>query len=240
MHGYSSSNVNLKIDSPDSEDAEENRLKMRNKMVQINYGKLNALYETFVPQQEFSVEQTYSSIPSTSNNGSESKDVTLDLPIPKMPKEKSSNSVRRPKSKDTKSKNRVLKNTNVKSSSTYVRKVLSSVSIDSNKRETMNSTVCQSNPSVLNTKTVNDVNDDSNIVCVSCCKDMFMLSHEILIARYALSRDSRVKRALFTTPAAAKSKILGATYVVVKYRLSIAKTPTTTNKVSNALSTSSV
>ncbi|GKA44121.1 hypothetical protein Tco_0736845 [Tanacetum coccineum] len=83
--------VNLKIDSPDSEEtleyAEESRLKMRNKMVQINYGKLNALYETFVPQQEFYVEQTYFSILSTSNNGSESKDVTSDLPIPKMPKE---------------------------------------------------------------------------------------------------------------------------------------------------------
>ncbi|GJR45641.1 integrase, catalytic region, zinc finger, CCHC-type containing protein [Tanacetum coccineum] len=82
----------LNIDSPDLEetleDAEEIRLKMRNKMVQLNYGKLNALYETFVPQQDFSVEQTYFSIPSTSNNGSESKEVTSDLPIPKMPKEK--------------------------------------------------------------------------------------------------------------------------------------------------------
>nr|GEX86487.1 putative ribonuclease H-like domain-containing protein [Tanacetum cinerariifolium] len=81
----------LKIDSPDSEeileDAEESRLKMRNKMAQINYGKLNALYETFVPQQEFSVEQTYFSIPSTLNNGSESKEVTLYLPILKMPRE---------------------------------------------------------------------------------------------------------------------------------------------------------
>ncbi|GKB32537.1 hypothetical protein Tco_0871938 [Tanacetum coccineum] len=56
-------------------------------MVQLNYGKLNALYETFVPQQEPSVEQTYFSIPSTSNNGSESKEVTSDLPIPKIPKE---------------------------------------------------------------------------------------------------------------------------------------------------------
>ncbi|GJU14139.1 hypothetical protein Tco_1136535 [Tanacetum coccineum] len=45
--------VNLKIDSPDLEETlegvEENRLKIRNKMVQINYGKLNAMYETFVP-----------------------------------------------------------------------------------------------------------------------------------------------------------------------------------------------
>ncbi|GKD16475.1 hypothetical protein Tco_1205633, partial [Tanacetum coccineum] len=70
----------LIIYSPDSEetleDAEESRLKMRNQMVQLNYGKLNVLYETFIPQQEFSVEQTYFSIPSTSNNGSESKEVT--------------------------------------------------------------------------------------------------------------------------------------------------------------------
>ncbi|GJX27843.1 hypothetical protein Tco_0235922 [Tanacetum coccineum] len=55
--------VNLKIHSPDLEetleDAEESRLKMRNKMVQINYGKLNALYETFVPQQDFSMTNFY-------------------------------------------------------------------------------------------------------------------------------------------------------------------------------------
>ncbi|GJS09765.1 hypothetical protein Tco_0366561 [Tanacetum coccineum] len=84
-------NAKLNIDSPNLEetldDAEESRLKMRNKMVQLNYGKLNALYETFVAQQEFSVEQTYFSIPSPSNNGSESKEVTSDLPILKMPKE---------------------------------------------------------------------------------------------------------------------------------------------------------
>nr|GEU29939.1 integrase, catalytic region, zinc finger, CCHC-type, peptidase aspartic, catalytic [Tanacetum cinerariifolium] len=49
----------------------------------------------------------------------------------------SSNSVRTPKSKDTKSKNRVLKNTNDKSSTAHVRKMSRSVSIDSNKRETM-------------------------------------------------------------------------------------------------------
>ncbi|GJV59153.1 retrovirus-related pol polyprotein from transposon TNT 1-94 [Tanacetum coccineum] len=46
---------------------------------------------------------------------------------------KSSNSVRRQKSKNTKSKNRVLKNTNAKSSTAHVRKMSRSVSIDSNK-----------------------------------------------------------------------------------------------------------
>nr|GEZ09819.1 hypothetical protein [Tanacetum cinerariifolium]GEZ19811.1 hypothetical protein [Tanacetum cinerariifolium] len=83
--------TSLKIDSPDSEktleDTEEIRLKMRNKMVKLNYEKLNALYETFVPQQEPSAEQTYFSIPSTSNDCSEIKEVTSDLSNPQMPKE---------------------------------------------------------------------------------------------------------------------------------------------------------
>ncbi|GKC20946.1 hypothetical protein Tco_1023096, partial [Tanacetum coccineum] len=70
------------------------------------------------------------------------------------------NSVRRPQSKDTKLKNRVLKNTNAKSSYAYVRKVSSNVRIDPNKRETKNLNECQSNTSVLNTKTISAVNDD--------------------------------------------------------------------------------
>nr|GEY04677.1 hypothetical protein [Tanacetum cinerariifolium] len=82
--------VNLIIDSPDSEetleDAKESRLKLRHKMFQINYGKLNALYETFVTEQDFFMEQTYFLIPSTSTDGFESKAVTSDLPIPKLPK----------------------------------------------------------------------------------------------------------------------------------------------------------
>ncbi|GKD57577.1 integrase, catalytic region, zinc finger, CCHC-type containing protein [Tanacetum coccineum] len=108
-------------------------------------------------------------------------------------------------------------------------------SIDSNKRETKNLNVCQSNASVLSTKTVNAVNDGSNIVCVSCGKDVFLLSHEKCVARYALSRSSSVKRALFTTPIAAKSKNLGATSIVMKSRLSVAKTLTETNTVSSVL-----
>ncbi|GJV93132.1 retrovirus-related pol polyprotein from transposon TNT 1-94 [Tanacetum coccineum] len=113
-----------------------------------------------------------------------------------------------------------------------------SVSIDSNKFETMNSTLCHANKSVINTKNVTAVNDGSNIVCVSCGKDMFLLSHEKCVARYALSRNSNIKRALFTTPVAAKSKNLRATSVVTKSRLSVAKTPKATNKVFSASSLS--
>ncbi|GJR46446.1 retrovirus-related pol polyprotein from transposon TNT 1-94 [Tanacetum coccineum] len=126
---------------------------------------------------------------------------------------------------------RVLKNNNDKRPSVHVWKMSSSVSIDSNKRETMHLNVCQSNASVLSTKTVNVVNDGSNIICVSCGKDVFLLSHEKCVARYAFSRNASVKIALFTTPIAAKSMHLGANSVVAKSRLSVAKTPTTTNKV---------
>nr|GEW40467.1 retrovirus-related Pol polyprotein from transposon TNT 1-94 [Tanacetum cinerariifolium] len=244
----------LVIDSPDSEetleDAKESRLKMRNKMVQINYAKLNALYEIFVPQQDFSMKQTYFSIPSTSANGSESKAITSNLPIPKMPKEsilfkmfdtlgvESSNSVRRQKSKDTKSKNKVLKNTNAKSSTAHVRKMSRSVIIDYNNCVTKDSNVCQTNASVSNSKTVKAVNDGLNIVCVSCGKDVFLLSHEKCVACYALSRNSNVKRALFTTHVATNAKNLGATSVVVKSRLSVANTLKETNKVFSASSLS--
>ncbi|GJV55660.1 hypothetical protein Tco_1456665 [Tanacetum coccineum] len=150
----------------------------------------------------------------------------------------SSNSVKKPKSKDAKSKNRVLKNTNVKSPYTNARKVSSSVSVCFNKCETINSTVCQSNANVLKTKTVNAINDGSNIACVSYGKDVFMLSHEKCIACYALSLDSRVKRALLTSLVAAKSRNLRASSVVSKSRFNVAKTPTATNKVSSASSLS--
>nr|GEU95232.1 hypothetical protein [Tanacetum cinerariifolium] len=94
----------------------------------------------------------------------------------------------------------------------------------------MNLTVCQSNVSVLNTKTVNAVNDCLNIVSISCGKDVFLLSHEKSVARYALSRDSKVKKSLFTTPITTRYKNLGATSVVVKSRLSVAKTTTVIDK----------
>ncbi|GJW52084.1 retrovirus-related pol polyprotein from transposon TNT 1-94 [Tanacetum coccineum] len=75
----------------------------------------------------------------------------------------SSNSVRRPKSKDNKSKNNVLKNT--KSSSTYVLKTTNSVCLDSNKCETKPSNVCQTNACITSSKTVNAVNDGLEIFC---------------------------------------------------------------------------
>ncbi|GJV90704.1 hypothetical protein Tco_1538517 [Tanacetum coccineum] len=150
---------------------------------------------------------------------------------------RSSHNVKRSTSKDNKSKNSILKNT--KSSSTYVWKTLNSDCLDSNKCETKTSNVCQTNACISNFKTVkacvNVVNDGSNIVCISCGNDVFLTSHEKCVARHALFKKSSVKRALFTSPLAAQYKNMGATSVVTKSRLSVAKTPTATSKVSSAL-----
>ncbi|GJU05743.1 retrovirus-related pol polyprotein from transposon TNT 1-94 [Tanacetum coccineum] len=111
----------------------------------------------------------------------------------------SSGSIRRPEFKDTNLKKRVLLNTSFNSTSTNVKKFSSSVSVVSNKREILNSTVCPLNASVLKAKTVNAVNNG--------------------------------KKALFTSPVAAKSRNLGATAVVLKSGFRVAKTPKATNKV---------
>ncbi|GJX99170.1 retrovirus-related pol polyprotein from transposon TNT 1-94 [Tanacetum coccineum] len=128
----------------------------------------------------------------------------------------SSSSVRRPKSKDSNLKKRVLLNTKSKITYKDVKKSQSSVSLVSNKRDTLNSNVSESKENVLNVKTLTAMNDGLNLVCVSCGKDVFMISHYKCVACYALSMNSRVKRALFTSLVAAKSSKLGATHVVAK------------------------
>ncbi|GJV94370.1 retrovirus-related pol polyprotein from transposon TNT 1-94 [Tanacetum coccineum] len=139
----------------------------------------------------------------------------------------SSSSVTRPESKDTNSKKRVLLD---------VKRSQSRVSLVSNMRDTMNSNVSESNTNVLKAKTVNVVHDGSNLVCISYGKDVFMISNDKCVARYALSMNSRVKRALFTSLVAAKSSKLGATTVVAKSMFSVANPPNATNKVSRASS----
>ncbi|GJX26708.1 gag-pol polyprotein [Tanacetum coccineum] len=119
----------------------------------------------------------------------------------------SSSSVSRPEIKDTNLKKIVLLNTKSKRTSKDVKK--------------------------SQTTTVNAVLDGSNLVCVSCGKDIFLMSHDKCVARYALSPNSRIKRALFTFPVVAKSSNLGATHVVAKSRFSVVTPLKATNKVSS-------
>nr|GEU80213.1 integrase, catalytic region, zinc finger, CCHC-type, peptidase aspartic, catalytic [Tanacetum cinerariifolium] len=116
----------------------------------------------------------------------------------------SSSSVSRLESKDTNSKKRVLLNTKSKSTSKDVKKSQSSFNLVADKNDTMNS-------------------------------DMFsLISHDKCVARYALSLNSRIKRALFTSLVAAKSSKLGATSIIAKSRFSVATPPKAINRVSNA------
>ncbi|GJV33708.1 hypothetical protein Tco_1394108 [Tanacetum coccineum] len=138
----------------------------------------------------------------------------------------SSSSVKRPESKDTNSNIRVLLNTKSKRTSKDVKKSQSSVSLVFKKHDTKNSNVSKLNANVLKAKTVNAVHDGSNLVCVSYGKDFFVISHDKYVARYALSLNSKVKRALFTSPVVAKSSKLGATPVIEKSKFSVA-TPET-------------
>ncbi|GJR51343.1 hypothetical protein Tco_1401864 [Tanacetum coccineum] len=160
----------LNIDSPNFEetleDAEQTRLKMKNKMIQLNYAKLNALYEIFVPQKEFSLKQSYFSTPSTSNVSSKSSKEISDLPTPKVPNE-----------------SKLLK-----------------------LFDKMDEAICALRKNI----------------------DVTLLKDE---RRIYFDDDSRVKRALFTSLIAARSRNLGATSVVTKSKFSVAKTPTATNKV---------
>ncbi|GKC39500.1 hypothetical protein Tco_1051884 [Tanacetum coccineum] len=141
----------------------------------------------------------------------------------------SSSSVSRSESMDTNSKKRVLLNTKSKRTSKDVKKSQSSFTSVANKNDTMNLNVSNSKTNVLKAKIVNDVHDGLNLVCVSCSKDVFMISHDKCVACYALSPNSRVKRALFTSPVAAKSSKLRATSVVAKSS-STAQTPPTVSK----------
>ncbi|GJT81357.1 hypothetical protein Tco_1055699 [Tanacetum coccineum] len=87
-YGEKLESTKLIVDLPDYEetleDTEKSRLKMK-EMIQLDYAKLNALYESFVPQTEIPVEQTYFSSPSTSNVFSELSSEKSDLPSKKMP-----------------------------------------------------------------------------------------------------------------------------------------------------------
>ncbi|GJR01818.1 hypothetical protein Tco_0524802 [Tanacetum coccineum] len=88
-NGDDLNNNKVKFDLPDYEEtlenAKESRLKMKDKMIPLDYPKLNALYESFVPQTKIYAEQTYFSSFSTSNVSPESSSKKLDLPLNKMP-----------------------------------------------------------------------------------------------------------------------------------------------------------
>ncbi|GKB51709.1 hypothetical protein Tco_0902462, partial [Tanacetum coccineum] len=77
--------VNLSDYKETFEDAEKSRLKMKDKMIPLDCPKLNKPYESFVPQNKISTEQTYLSPLATSNASPESSPQKSNIPSKKLP-----------------------------------------------------------------------------------------------------------------------------------------------------------
>ncbi|GJU58015.1 hypothetical protein Tco_1235781 [Tanacetum coccineum] len=141
----------------------------------------------------------------------------------KWDKQRAISSVRRPSNRDSSFKNSVLSNT--KNSSEKVE-----ISDSSNKKSDV----------------ANVTNDDiknaliaKNVLCVSCAKNVLIPCHDNYLAKYKLNVQSKVRRALFTTPRTVKSKFKYPTPIVSKARFSVktvqSKSLDTTHVVSKTM-----
>ncbi|GKB53792.1 retrovirus-related pol polyprotein from transposon TNT 1-94 [Tanacetum coccineum] len=204
----------------------------------IDYNKLNALYEDFVPQKELSAEQKYfpyTFIPfeyhsnaSTSTSPSESKPSVASMPssnpmklyLEKMENEFTTlfaliqtNSKRESIFYTTPEEKRLTK---------FCQQEKSSEKVEVSDRTNKKIDVAFTNV-VLNKKIVTDVDVTNapkakNVLCVSCAKNLLILCHDKCLVNYKLNAHSKVRRALFTMPRIAKSMSVDATPIVSKTR----------------------
>ncbi|GKC62788.1 retrovirus-related pol polyprotein from transposon TNT 1-94 [Tanacetum coccineum] len=140
-------NDELEKSSSDSKDIQANLFK-RIKILENDFKQSQAQsidFELKLQHQKdkMACDVSWKSKLSTINEENVLLKTRVDYVVKERESVESSNSIRRPKSKDIKSKDRVLKNNNDKRPSAHVQKMSSSVSIDSNKRETMHSNVIQ-------------------------------------------------------------------------------------------------
>nr|GEX85160.1 hypothetical protein [Tanacetum cinerariifolium] len=277
--------------------------------------------------RDFQKLRVYDANPSTSNNGSKSKEVTSNLPIPKMPKEKNEllraeleksssdskdiqanllkqikileNDFKRSQAQSIdfelklqhqkekiacdvswKSKLSTINDENVllETQVDYVVKVRENIKLEYKKlfksikvtrtqhKKELDELIEHVNQKTYAYADVHAQNQDLSITIselknklqtvdmgktVNTKFDKFEASRTLLyvtplpkhiwlrLRKCQILRNSSVKRALFTTLIAGKSKNLGATSIVSKSRLSVAKTAIATNKVSSVLPLSS-
>ncbi|GKD74154.1 hypothetical protein Tco_1332436, partial [Tanacetum coccineum] len=240
-------NTKLIIDSQDSEetlkDAEESKLKMKNKMIQLNYAKLNALYETFISQKEFSAEQTYFQLLLLLMYLLKQKHESLMLEKEKISsdfKDIQANLLKRIKILENDFKRSQAQSIDFKLKLQHQKEKmacdnswkskLTKLSNENNKLKTIKKgknviTKFEKYETLGKLLYVTPLNTNTGVKAKK-------------VSNFEVKADSRVKRALFTSLIVAKSRNLGATFVVAKSRFSVAKTPTTTNKVSSASSLS--
>ncbi|GJZ40811.1 ribonuclease H [Tanacetum coccineum] len=233
----------LIIDSPDSketlEDTKEIRLKMKDKMIQLNYEKLNALYETFVPQTEIPIEQTYLSTSSTSNVPFESSKEMSDLPVKKMPNESKLLKLFVKLDKSIGDLQTKIDQTILKDRSRALISDVQDVLRQFYKTGLFNSIKATR---IQHQQEFNELVENINQKTYAYGdvraknQDLLMTISELKVklAEQAKNVNTKVKRALFTSPVAVKSSKLGVTPIVAKSMFSVAIPPKETNKVSSA------
>ncbi|GJX81483.1 hypothetical protein Tco_0330964 [Tanacetum coccineum] len=126
-------------------------------------------------------------------------------------------SVRRPLNRDLPLKNSVLSNT--KKSSEKVE-----VSVRTNKKTYVASKNVVSNKKIVTHVDVQNSLEAKDVLCVSCAKNMLIPCHDKCPANYKLNVQSKVRRALFTTPRTAKYAFIDTIRVVSKTRFSVKTT----------------
>ncbi|GJW88715.1 ribonuclease H-like domain-containing protein [Tanacetum coccineum] len=124
--------------------------------------------------------------------------------------EKYVTSVRRPSSRSSSSKNIVLSNTKNHSEDVEVHVRINKMTNFTSKKNVVQTKKIVTNVDVKNTLKAKDV------LCVSCDQNVLTPCHDKCLAKYKCYVNSKVKRALFTTPRTAKSKSLDATSIVAK------------------------
>ncbi|GJV94010.1 putative reverse transcriptase domain-containing protein [Tanacetum coccineum] len=150
----------------------------------------------------------------------------------------------------TKQKKEVVKNTNVIAPGTYKVKtdnnhkshetankgVLTSIGLKgvaSVRRPSSRSSSWKNNL-VLNVDAKNALKANVDVKCVSCDKNVLTPYHYKYLAKYKLSVNSKVRRALFTTPRTSKSKFVDTTPVVAKTRFIVVTPLSAKDKESSA------
>ncbi|GJR14490.1 integrase, catalytic region, zinc finger, CCHC-type containing protein [Tanacetum coccineum] len=182
----------------------------------IDYYKLNAFYEDFVPQKELPAEQNFFLLsfisPDDPTNESSTYSSYEDTTHKnKCPRLSATSSVRRPSNRDSSFKNSVISNT--KNSSKKVE-----VSDRTNKKSDVASKNVRLDTFVTNDEIKNAL-IAKNVLYVSYVKNVLIPCHDNCVVKYKLNVHSNVRRALFITPRIVKSTFTDTTLVVSKTRL---------------------
>ncbi|GKD36294.1 hypothetical protein Tco_1251803 [Tanacetum coccineum] len=144
-------------------------------------------------------------------------------------------SVRRPSRRRTSLKNSILSHSKIHPENVEVQ-------VRKNKKTNVISdvNVVKTKDHVENVNAENALKANVNVMCVLCHKNMLISCHDKCLSNYKLFVNFKVKRALFTSPKAAKSKFLDTTHIIAKTRFVVVNPLNAKDKDSSASLTTSL